>query len=139
MRNLLLNNKLESQCQKKGEMANIYSLIDDTVGRQQLYGSDFEKYGNINVRGANNISIYQEEKILEETMKQEKVINIGNNNQISSPILIAETIENSFNTVEKSNVNDNLKAKLNELLKAIAEISQQVTHPEDMETVEILT
>ncbi|MDJ0509545.1 MAG: hypothetical protein QNJ64_09875 [Crocosphaera sp.] len=50
-----------------------------------------------------------------------------------------EVIENSFNTLAESNMNDDLKNKLDELLKAITEVSKEVTDSEDIETVEILT
>ncbi len=44
LRKLLNNNKPESQCQESGDMVNIYSLIDDTIGREQLNRSTQSKY-----------------------------------------------------------------------------------------------
>ena len=101
-----------------------------------------QETGKINFAQVDQVIIQYTDKgdnILDKAMNQEKVINIGDNNQISAPVLIAETMENCFNTLEKSNINDDLKTQLDELLKAITEVSKQVTESEDIETVEILT
>ncbi|MGK7940360.1 MAG: hypothetical protein AB4062_09470 [Crocosphaera sp.] len=101
-----------------------------------------QETGKINFGQVDQVIIQYTDKgdnILDKAMNQEKVINIGDNNQISAPVLIAETIENSFNTLAESNINNDLKNKLDELLKAITEVSKQVTNSEEIETVEILT
>lgn len=67
--------------------------------------------------------------------KKEKVIEIGANAQVSAPVVIADSIENSFNALAKSNINDETKALLEQLLKAINEINKQVT-PENAESAE---
>ena len=67
--------------------------------------------------------------------KKEKVIEIGNNAQISAPAVIADQIENSFNALAKSDLNDETKTLLEQLLKAISEINKQ-TKPEQAETAE---
>ena len=44
LRKILSKNKQESQCQESADMVNIYSLIDDTIGRKQLNRSNEGKY-----------------------------------------------------------------------------------------------
>ena len=65
--------------------------------------------------------------------KKEKVIEIGSNVQISAPIVIADSIENSFNALAKSNLDNDTKALLEQLLEAINEINKQAT-PEHVES-----
>jgi len=67
--------------------------------------------------------------------KKEKLIEIGDNAQISAPIVIADSIENSFNTLAKSNINDETKGLLKQLLKAINDITKQVS-PDYAESAE---
>ncbi len=50
LRNLLSKNRQESQCQISGDMVNIYSLIDDTIGRKTIMTQE-SKY-NLNLEGA---------------------------------------------------------------------------------------
>jgi hypothetical protein len=69
--------------------------------------------------------------------KKEKVIEIGDNAQISAPVVIADSIENSFNALAKSTINDETKSLLEQLLKAINEINKQST-PETAESAESL-
>ena len=73
--------------------------------------------------------------VVEKIMSQEKVIKIGDNTNISAPIVIADSIQESFNTLEKASVNQNLKTQLDQLLKTINAISKQIT-PEQAETIQ---
>ena len=59
--------------------------------------------------------------------KKEKVIEIGAGAQISAPIVIADNIQNSFNALANSNLNDETKSLLEQLLKTISEINKQAT------------
>ena len=67
--------------------------------------------------------------------KKEKVVELGDSAQISAPIVIADSIENSFNALAKSNLNDETKKLLEQLLKTINEINKQAK-PENTETAE---
>ena len=40
LRKILSKNKQESQCQESADMVNIYSLIDDSIGRESFHRSD---------------------------------------------------------------------------------------------------
>lgn len=60
-------------------------------------------------------------------VRQEKVISIGNDAQISAPVVIANNIENSFNTLMESDIDDDLKTLLDQLLKAVNELNKEVS------------
>jgi hypothetical protein len=64
-----------------------------------------------------------------ESMTQVRTIDIGDYNTISAPIVIADSIENSFNALKEATVEDDIRLLLEELLKAINEANRQV--PED--------
>ena len=72
------------------------------------------------------------DNIVEKNMTQEKVIQIGSNANISAPIIIADSIQESFNTLEKADVNKDLKTQLDQLLRTVNQVSKQVT-PEQTE------
>ncbi|MBI2360057.1 MAG: hypothetical protein HYV04_14380 [Deltaproteobacteria bacterium] len=59
-----------------------------------------------------------------EHMTSNKTINIGHGNTLIGPIVIADHIENSFNTLEKSGVNPELKVLIGDLLKQVTEASK---------------
>jgi small GTP-binding protein len=65
----------------------------------------------------------------EETVRQEKVIRIGDEASISAPIVIADTIESSFNTLMESAVDDDIKTLLSQLLREVTAVSKKV--PQD--------
>ena len=75
------------------------------------------------------------DNVTEKTMSKEKIIKIGDNANISAPIVIADSIQESFNTLAKADVNNDLKTQLDQLLKTINEISKKAT-PEQIETTQ---
>jgi hypothetical protein len=62
-------------------------------------------------------------------MPQERVVNIGAGATINAPVVIADTIENAFNTVTQSGLENQLKETLQQLIKAVTEISKSI--PQD--------
>lgn len=78
------------------------------------------------------------DNILEETMTEERIITIGDNAQISELFAMNDNIENSFNTLAETKVDDDIKNLLDQLLKAINEVNKKAT-PEQVEAVEIMT
>jgi small GTP-binding protein len=62
----------------------------------------------------------------------EKVIYIGDRAQISAPVIIADTIESSFNQLTEAELDPEIKQLLDQLLKEIVEINKQVP-PEQAE------
>ncbi|SIO49585.1 hypothetical protein SAMN05443247_06490 [Bradyrhizobium erythrophlei] len=55
-----------------------------------------------------------------------KTVKIGNNNQISAPITIADTIQGSFNAIASSKEDDQTKALLSQLVRAVAELGPNI-------------
>ena len=66
---------------------------------------------------------------VEHMTKQERTIKIGKEANVSAPIVIAETIENSFNTLAEANIDNDVKQLLDQLLKEINELNKKV--PQD--------
>jgi hypothetical protein len=87
-----------------------YSQESDVIFEGQV--------GQVIIQQSNSGDILMENK--------EKVIKIGANAQISAPIIIADSIQNSFNMLAKSNVNDEIKTLLEQLIKSVTEINKQV-------------
>ena len=67
--------------------------------------------------------------------KEEKVIKVGDNANISASIVIADSIQESFNTLQKADVKNDLKTQLDQLLKTINEVSKKAP-PEQAETTQ---
>ncbi len=57
-------------------------------------------------------------------MTQERAINIGSGATVTAPVIIADRIESSFNTVTNSSVNDEVKTLLEQLIKQVNEVSK---------------
>lgn len=66
----------------------------------------------------------------EGTVVSSKVINIGDGNTIVGPVAIADTIENSFNTIENSQQPTEVKELVETLIKEVATAASGM--PEDM-------
>jgi hypothetical protein len=64
---------------------------------------------------------------------KEKVIEIGPDATISAPIVIADSLENSFQAVARSNLDDETKKLLQQLLTAINEVNKNAA-PKQVET-----
>ena len=69
-----------------------------------------------------------------DTVHQDRVIQIGEGAQINAPVTIADSIENSFNTIRESTADDELKRVLEDLARAVAE-SARSAPPEQAETM----
>jgi hypothetical protein len=117
------------QCQKSYQMVDVWSLIDDVIDKRG-YREQVKIKGRIVVQGNVGKIVYgqsgREITIMEENVKRERIINIGGGSQVSAPIVIAETIENSFNTLAKSEIDGKVKTLLDQLLKAVNEINKKV-------------
>jgi hypothetical protein len=67
-------------------------------------------------------------------MKTERIINIGNNNSITAPVIIADQIENSFNASANSNIDSQVKDLLQQLVLAVNDSSKSA-NKEQAETM----
>ncbi|MCK4793793.1 MAG: leucine-rich repeat domain-containing protein [Desulfobacteraceae bacterium] len=135
--------KTSVECQQMWTNVPLSSLLDGYERKEER-----EKlYTEAQTGRGQSISLYDDATIIlghqdqlivkkEETIKQEKVINIGNEANISAPIVIADTIESSFNTLTKSAVDDDIKTLLTQLLREVTEVSKKV--PQD-KAVEVET
>jgi len=54
-----------------------------------------------------------------------KTITIGNNNTITAPVFIADSIEDSFYTIEASSTDSEIKNLISTLLEQISEVASQ--------------
>jgi hypothetical protein len=63
-------------------------------------------------------------------MEQNKSINIGSGASVSAPVVIADEIQRSFNTLRDSNADPDLKGLLEKLLKEVQEAAQATRSPE---------
>jgi hypothetical protein len=59
-------------------------------------------------------------------VQQERVIHIGKKAKVSAPIVIADTIEHSFNTLKESSVDDEVKELLEQLLIVVNDINKNI-------------
>lgn len=130
--------KTSVECQRQWVDVPLSSLLDGYERKE-----DREKYrteAQIG-RGPQSIALYDDAIAVfghegqidiskkEETVKQEKVIKIGDKASISAPIVIADTIENSFNTLMESTVDDGIKTLLDQLLREVTEVNKEM--PQD--------
>ncbi|NEO52428.1 MAG: hypothetical protein F6K54_04645 [Okeania sp. SIO3B5] len=121
----------------------------ETKNSNTLSETSNQKSREITFESPVNQVIIQEshkgDNILEETMTEERVIKIGgdtkisagSNAKISDQFTVTNSIENSFNTLAETKVDDDIKNLLDQLLKAINEVNKKAT-PEQAETVETM-
>jgi GTPase SAR1 family protein len=62
----------------------------------------------------------------EKTINKGKTINIGNGSTINAPLVVADQIENSFNTVAESDIKGELKELLHKLINEVNEAAKAV-------------
>lgn len=72
--------------------------------------------------------------IEEQQMTQNKIINVGSGATINAPIVVADTIQDSFNTLAEGKINEDVKKLMDKLLRDIAEAAK--TAP-DMESKDL--
>ncbi len=120
------------QCHHTLKYISLSQLLDGYEREEDRGEYDYRKgFGQISTiqvrdKGTLNFSYQGEVKNM---TKQEKVIKIGKEAKISAPVVIADTIENSFNTLMDSKLDDNLEQLLDQLLKEINEVNKKV--PQD--------
>ncbi|MGK7954368.1 MAG: COR domain-containing protein [Crocosphaera sp.] len=107
LRNLLSKNRQESQCQISGDMVNIYSLIDDSIGRENVV----TKGSKYNLEGATIYGLALESPgstmTSGQTVQENTIANTLNQPQSTT------TTNNTFNApigAANSTLHDNVKA-----------------------------
>ena len=129
--------KTSVECQVRWAHVPLSSLLDGYERKE-----DREKqYTEAQYGRGQSITLYDDATLVyrpqdrvnllrkEETVKQEKVIKIGDEASISAPIVIADTIESSFNTLMESAVDDDIKTLLAQLLREVTAVSKKA--PQD--------
>ncbi len=123
--------KFKVECDKSYEMVDVLGLIDDVIGKKEFLEQEKRKGGDFYFEGpVEKVVVQQTERgpnTMEGDTKQEKVINVGDGATILAPLVIAETIQDSFNTLAKSKTDDNVKTLLDELLKAVTEVNKKAS------------
>ncbi|NJM10503.1 MAG: hypothetical protein HC889_00025 [Synechococcaceae cyanobacterium SM1_2_3] len=74
--------------------------------------------------------------IFMETQIVKKSINIGNGNTITAPVVIAETIQNSFTVLESGQINSEVKLLIQSLLAQITEVAKAAPNDKASELAE---
>jgi len=83
-----------------------------------------EKEGIVFKGAVKQVVIQQTQNGDNQMEKKEKVIEIGANAQISGSVVIAESIKDSFNIIEKADIQDDLKEQLKQLAQAVQTMIQ---------------
>jgi hypothetical protein len=117
------------QCQQSYDMVNVHSLVDDVFEKEygrERYESPVTQYiihGDYIDKGDkkmtdNNISI--------------------DNSTIHGSVVAAKSIKDSFNTIEKANIKDDLKEQLKQLTQAVDAMIKGLPKDEAEETAEYM-
>lgn len=125
------------QCHASRKLLNPLHLIDDVLGKEKFIQEEVAK-GGIMVHGNIDKFVYQDSQTAttnfeEINVKKEKSIEIGNNNTISAPLVIADSIENSFNALSSETNDDKVQQLLKKLLESINEVAKQIPSDQDEE------
>jgi hypothetical protein len=128
------NRRYQFECDLSYETVDARGLIDDVIDDHQVSEKVALASAEENRGAANSYQtiIHAHEKVFVggmQHMPQERVVNIGAGATINAPVVIADTIENAFNTVTQSGLENQLKETLQQLIKAVTEISKSI--PQD--------
>ncbi len=119
------NNQLEIQCRKKPyHMVNVMGLLGDLIDINKT--SEKETVPSIYIQG----NYYQGDH---------KMTDIHQNiegSTIHGSVVAAESIQDSFNTIEKSNAKEDLKEQLKQLAKAVDALAKELPKEKAEEVAE---
>jgi hypothetical protein len=116
-------------------------LIDEVIDTRGLFEGERRGRQGFFFEGPVEKVVVQSSKIaetiVEESVTQEKVIRIGEGAEISAPVVIADSIQNSFNSLAQSDLNAELKTLLDQLLQAVNQVNKDAS-PDQAETAEAM-
>lgn len=142
LRDFISNRQQVIQCQRQPyHMVNVLGLIDDVIGEKEFIRQETERRRDLVFQSPIRQVIIQqsnEGRNIMNMINQEKVIKIGDNTQISAPLIIADNIEKSFNMITEAEVHDDIKILLDQLLKTINQVGK-IVPPEKAEVVEMMS
>lgn len=116
------------QCQYSYKMVNVYSLVDDVIEKehtrdghdgspvQQYYINHVDRFDGGAKMNENKISI--------------------NNSTVYGGVVAAESIKDSFNTIEKADIKDDLKEQLKQLNQAVEAMVKELPKEQAEEVAE---
>jgi internalin A len=144
LRKRIADQQRSIQCEKSYEMVDAWRLINDVIKAdvhqvsEEVAPVSVEEFGKLaeNIENV-QLNIVRDKSHFEwvQHMNQDnrsindRSVKIGDDTTLNAPIVTADTIENAFNTVAQSGLEGQLKETLQELIKAVTEISQSI--PED--------
>ena len=120
----IVKRRYEVECENSFEMVDVWGLLDDVKIEKEDLEDDIKGKGQIYIDKA--VLTRSERSTIIMEQKKEKVIEIGKGAKISAPVVIADSIENSFNTLAESDVEGDVKKLLEDLLETIAKVNQEV-------------
>jgi hypothetical protein len=131
LRRRITNGQYQVQCDLSYETVDARGLIDDVIDDRQVSEEVALASAEENAGAVSNYQmiIHAYEKVFVggmQDMPQERVVNIGAGANINASVVIADTIQNAFNTVEQSGLENQLKETLQQLITAVTEISKSV-------------
>jgi hypothetical protein len=106
----------------RGAVFSLHKVLNDQITFREVDGwsQGLNFYVNrLVVQGLHQVHV---ERV--EHMSQERVINLGHNNTINAPVIIADRIENSFNALAGSNTGAEVKQLLEQLIRDVTEASK---------------
>ncbi len=119
------NNQLEIQCQKKPyNMINVMGLLGDVIDLSKLSERDLSP------------SIYVQGNYYGGDTKMTKINQTVKDSIIHGSVVAAENIKDSFNVIEKSNINDDLKEQLKQLAQAVDDMVKELPKEKAEEVAE---
>ncbi len=133
LRTLLRKNIQNIRCMKSA----IEIPIDILLGTYGIYEEDQIRHSKQDIHGdLYHCNIYGDQnEVLSKSiskierinmLKHKKTINIGKGSTIKAPLVIADHIENSFNSVAKSDINEEVKDLMKQLITDVTEISKNI-------------
>lgn len=76
-------------------------------------------------RAERTINVFEGATYIEEqNMTQNKIISIGSGATINAPVVVADTIQDSFNTLAEGKLNEDVKKLMDKLLRDITEVAK---------------
>lgn len=120
----------------RGATFSLEKIMNNKLLRSEVTGfvETLQIYGDVDLLIENQNTIITERI---ENMTQNKTINIGQGATIQAPVFIADKIENCFNTIDKSDIDEELKKVLEQLVKNTIDLARKSSV--SMDDAEIIT
>jgi GTPase SAR1 family protein len=115
------------QCQQSYEMVNVRGLIDDVIEKEYRHGERESPFVQ---------NVYYGDHIDHGETKMAKINQKIEGSTIHGSVVAAESIKDSFNVIEKADIQDDLKEQLKQLAQAVEAMAKQLTKEQAEEVAE---